>query len=63
MVFYQFQQAGNEEYHSYKKWNSSVGILVAGSNGTVAGIVPKFATLDNFAMIANFRYHSEKYCA
>ena len=30
-----------------------------GSNGTVAGTVVKFATLDDFSMIANFRYHSE----
>ena len=65
MVFYQFQQAGNEEYQSFKKWNSAVGIVAAGSNGKVVGTVPKFATLDNFAMIANFgiianfRYHSE----
>ena len=58
--FYQFQQARNEEYQSLKKWNSAVG---TGSNVTVAGTVVKFATLDNFAMIANFRYHSEKYCA
>ena len=46
-----------------------MGIVAAGNNGTVAGTVPKFATLDNFAMIAKFRYHSqfslysEKYCA
>ena len=59
MVFYQFQQAGNEEYQSLKKWNSAAGIVAAGSNGTVAGTVPKFATHDNFAIIANFRYHSE----
>ena len=59
MVFYQFQQAGNEEYQSLKKWNSVVGIVAAGSNGTIAGTVPKFATLDNFAMIAKFRYHSK----
>ena len=30
-----------------------------GSNGTVAGIVVKFSTLDDFAMVANFHYHSE----
>ena len=36
-----------------------MGIGAVGSNGTVAGIVPKFATLDNFAMIAKFRYDSE----
>ena len=59
MVFYQFQQVENEEYQSLKKWNSAVGIVAAVSNGTVAGTVPKFATHDNFAMIAKFRYHSE----
>ena len=59
MVFYQFQQAGNEEFQSMKKWNSVVGIVAAGGNGTVAGTVVKFATLDNFAMIAKFRYDSE----
>ena len=37
------------------------------ANGTVAGTVPKFATLDNFAMIAKFLYiakstvHSENF--
>ena len=36
MVFYQFQQAGNEEFQSMKKWNSAVGIVAAGANGTVA---------------------------
>ena len=56
VFFYQFQQVGNEEYQSLKKWNNAVG---TGSNGTVAGTVVKFATLDNFAMIAKFRYHSE----
>ena len=35
MVFYQFQQAGNEEYQSKKKWNSAEGIVAAGRNGTV----------------------------
>ena len=63
MVFYQFQQAGNEEYQSLKKWNSVVGIVATGSNGIVAGTVPKFATHDNFSIIAKFRYHSEKYYA
>ena len=63
MVFYQFQQAGNEEYQCLKKWNSVVGIVAAGSNGTVAGTVPKFATHENFTMIAKFRYHSEMYYA
>ena len=56
VFFYQFQQAGNDEYQSLKKRNSAVG---TGSNGTVAGTVVKFATLDNFAMIAKFHYHSE----
>ena len=36
-----------------------MGIVAAGNNGTVAG---KFATHDNFAMIAKFRYHSENHC-
>ena len=36
MVFYQIQQAGNEEYQSKKKWNSAAGIEAVGSNGTVA---------------------------
>ena len=40
-----------------------MGIVAAGSNETVTGTVPKFATLDNFAMIAKFRYHSENYYA
>ena len=43
-----------------------MGIVAVGSNGTVAGTVPKFATHDNFAMIAEFLYdseHSEKFCA
>ena len=38
-----------------------MGIVAAGSNGTVAGTVPKFSTHDNFAMIANFRYDSENH--
>ena len=37
-----------------------MGIVVAGSNGTVAGTVPKFATHDNFAMIAKFCYSLSK---
>ena len=60
MVFYQFQQAGNEEYQSLKKLNSAVG---TGRNGTVAGTVVKFATLDNFAMIAKFTVHNEICCS
>ena len=58
MVFYQFQQAGNEEYQCLKKWNSAVG---TGSNGTVEGTVVKFATLDDFAMIAKSTVHSENF--
>ena len=46
MVFYQFQQAGNEEFQSMKKWNSAVGIVAAGANGTVAA---RWGTV-NFAM-------------
>ena len=56
--FYQFQQAGNEEYQSLKKWNNTVG---TGSNGTVAGTVVKFATLDDFAMIAKSTVHRENF--
>ena len=56
MFFFQFQQAGNEEYQSLKKWSS---VVRTGSNGTVAGTMVKFATLDDFAMIENFRYDSE----
>ena len=59
MVFYQFQQAENEDYQSLKKWNSAAGIVAVGSNGTVAGTVPKFAMHDNFSMIVKFCYHSE----
>ena len=36
MIFNQFQQAGNEEFQSMKKWNNAVGIVEAGANGTVA---------------------------
>ena len=36
-----------------------MGIVAAGRNGTVVGTMPKFATLDNFAVITKFRYHSE----
>ena len=59
MVFYQFQQAGNEEYQSLKKWNSAVGIVAAGSNGTVARNSAKIRYAGHFAMIAKFCYHSE----
>ena len=36
-----------------------MGIVAAGSDGTVVGTVPKFATHDNFAMIEKFRYDSQ----
>ena len=52
MVFYQFQQAGNEEFQSMKKWNSAVGIVAAETNGTVMNS-------EIFAMHSNFRYDSE----
>ena len=52
MVFYQFQQAENEEYQSLKKWNSAAGIVAAGSNGTVAVTVPKFATHDSEILVS-----------
>ena len=63
MVFYQFQQAENEEYQSLKKWNSAVGIVAVGSNGTVARNSAKIRYVGHFAMIAKFRYHSENYYA
>ena len=59
MVFYQFQQAGNEEYQSLKKWNSVGGIVAAGSNENVARNSAKIRYAGHFAMMANFRYHSE----
>ena len=69
MVFYQFQQAGNEEYQSLKKCDSVVGIVAVESNGTVARNSAKIRYARHFAMIAKFRYHcefslySENYCA
>ena len=69
MVFYQFQQAGNEEYQTLKKWNSAVGIVAAGSNETVARNSAKIRYAGHFTMIAKFRHHSEfslyseNYCA
>ena len=35
--------------------------LGTGSNGTVAGIMVKFATLGDFAMIAKITVHSENF--
>ena len=58
MVFYQFQQAGNEEYQSKKKWNSVEGIVAAGSNGTVLNSA-KILLRWNFAIIAKITVHSE----
>ena len=69
MVFYQFQQAENEEYQSLKKWDSAVGIVAVESNGTVARNSAKILYARHFSMIAKFRYHSEfslyseNYCA
>ena len=78
MVFYQFQQAGNEEYQSFKKWNSAVGIVAAGSqwNSSQPGTVPKFhfaiiaiiakrtvhSENFNFRYACIFRYDSENHC-
>ena len=68
MVFYQFQQAGNEGYQSMKKWNSAVGIVAAGTNGTVmnseakihyAGIFRYNSENFNFRYACIFRYDSE----
>ena len=57
MVFYQFQQVENEEYQRKKKWNSAVGIVAAGSNGTVMNSVEaNFHYVGIFAMIAKLRY-------
>ena len=63
MVFYQFQQAGNEEFQSMKKWNSAVGIVATGTNGTLMNSEAKIRYAGIFAIIANFHYDSEKYCA
>ena len=68
MVFYQFQQAGNEEFQSMKKWNSAVGIVAAGANGTVAAgwgtmnftmAERKFRNTSEIFAIPYFRYDSE----
>ena len=59
MVFYQIQQAGNEEFQSMKKWNSGVGIVAAGTNGTMMNIEAKIHYAGIFAIIANFRNDSE----
>ena len=59
MLFYQFQQAGNEEYQSLKIWNSAVGIVAAGSKGTVAKNSAKIRYVGHFSMIAKFLYDSE----
>ena len=59
MVFYQFQQAGMKNIKTRRR-NSAVGIVVAGSNGTV--LKQNFATLEFsvyseiFAIIVKFLY-------
>ena len=71
MVFYQFQQAGNEEYQSMKKWNSVVGKVAAGTNGTVmnseakihyAGIFAIIAKISIFAMPVFFTMIAKSLC-
>ena len=59
MVFYQFQQAGNEEFQSMKKWNSAVGIVAAGTNGTVMNSEAKIRYAGTFSMHSDFHYDSE----
>ena len=59
MVFYQFQQAGNEEFQSMKKWNSIVGIVAAGTNGTVMNNEAKIRYAGIFRYACIFRYDSE----
>ena len=59
MVFYQFQQAGNEEFQSMKKWKSVVGIVAAGTNGTVMNSEAKIRYARIFAIIAKITVHSE----
>ena len=63
MVFYQFQQAVNEEFQSMKKWKSAVGIVATGTNGIVMNSEAKICYAGIFAIIENFRSDSEKYCA
>ena len=58
MVLYQFQQAENEEFQSMKKWNSAMGLVAAGTNGTLMNNEAKIRYTGIFA-IENFRYHSE----
>ena len=59
MVFYQFQQAGNEEFQSMKKWNSIVGIVAAGTNGTKMNSEAKIRYAGIFAIIVKITVHSE----
>ena len=57
MIFYQFQQVGNEEFQSMKKWNNAVGIVGAGANGTLAAgerTVNSLWHSENFAILAKF---------
>ena len=59
MVFYQFQQSGNKEFQSMKKWNSVVGIVAAGTNGTVMNSEAKIRYAGIFAIIAKINVHRE----
>ena len=64
MVIYQFQQAGNEEFQSMKKWDSAVGIVAAGANGTVAAgerSVNFAMHCENFAGIAKISQPYRKF--
>ena len=61
MVFYQFQQAGNEEFQSMKKWNSVVGIVAIGTNGTVMNSEAKIRYAGIFAIIVKITMHSENF--
>ena len=61
MVFYQFQQAENEEFQSMKKWNSAVGIVAAGTNGTVMNSEAKIRYAGIFAIIEKITVHSENF--
>ena len=65
MVFYQFQQARNEEYQSLKKWSSAGSDTVARQvkeeqTRIFAMIAKNFARIAKFSLgLRNFRYASE----
>ena len=61
MVFYQFQQAENKEFQIMKKWNSAVGIVAAGTNGTVMNSEAKIRYAGIFEIIAKITVHSENF--